>query len=226
MSAQQDQVFCRLDKWLRILNDELIEMRVNQHIYEEVRQIVHENPSVQEPADFYEWMFKMYTWSQAATLRRLVDAHRDCISFRRLLVNLKLNPGVLTRSRFKAMFVDRDYTEHDADELFDQLVGPGKEYPETPDLDAELDLLTRKTKKLVDFVDRRVAHRDRGNIQETPTIDDLNAAIDHLEDLLRKYWNLFRGFDTPQLLPIWQYDWRSVFTSPWIQAQAEDESLQ
>jgi hypothetical protein len=56
---------------------------------------------------------------------------------------------------------------------------------------------------------------------DVPTIDELDAAIDYLETLLRKYWNLLRGMDTPESTPVWQYDWTTIFTAPWIKQDAE-----
>lgn len=159
----------------------------------------------------------MYTWSSGITMRRLVDTHKDAISFFRFLSKLKTNPGTLTRDRYKAMFVRGDYTEREADALWDKLVGEGKAAPSDADIDAEIAVPKQKTEVLVRFIDRRIAHRDRKEADAVPTVKDLDDAIDYLEQLLRKYYNLFRALDTPDLLPVWQYDWKVVFNRPWVE---------
>jgi hypothetical protein len=67
-----------------------------------------------------------YSSSVAVTIRRLADKDKGSISFNTLLEEIKTNPTVISRTRFKQLFVDGNYREYLADADFDRYVGLGK----------------------------------------------------------------------------------------------------
>ena len=83
----------------------------------------------------------------------------------------------------------------------------------------DLDDLQCRTKEIRTFVDKRVAHWDKRHFTQIPTFIQLNSCLDLLGALVKKYLNVLRA-ESHELLPVWQYDWMSVFTKPWIRAVA------
>jgi hypothetical protein len=71
------------------------------------------------------------------------------------------------------------------------------------------------------FADKRIAHYDSRAPRLLPTFKELDACIDHLEALLKKYLRLFRGEGESSVLPTWQYNWKEIFEIPWLPPQDE-----
>ncbi|MGA9771418.1 MAG: hypothetical protein WBV94_20460 [Blastocatellia bacterium] len=214
MSKQNDQLHEKWKKWLEHLSDEVIELHTNRHIFLDVQDIINQNPSIQ-PSDFNEWTAKMYGSAMSIAVRRQAINDEKSISFRCLLEEIKVNPTVMSRTRFKNDFVDTNYPEFMADRRFDEIAGAGREYLDTVGINADIQTLIDKTAKLHKYVNKRVAHHDRKEFTEIPTFGDLHEAIDYLEEILTKYWSLFTAFHISVCLRR-HYDWRDVFRYPWI----------
>src|SRR5207245_2101255 len=103
------------------------------------------------------------------------------------------------------------------DGSFDSLVGPGQNtlYPAL--LEGEIQSLVTKTGSLKHYVNKRIAHYDRKDFTAFPSFQEVDDAIEYLEILLKKYWNLFHGQSYTTLLPTWTYEWKDVFRYPWIE---------
>ena len=61
------------------------------------------------------------------------------------------------------------------------------------------------------YVNKRVAHCDKVPFTQFPTFGDVDEALEHMEELVKRYCLLFRAEGIGQLLPIWQYDWKEIF---------------
>src|SRR5437588_12020639 len=132
MNDMNDELYKKWDGWIDLLGNEVIDLYTQRHIYNEVRKILEENPKVQEPDDFFFWVSVWYSSSMAVAIRKLADKDKDSISFRRLLEGIKNNPRVISRTRFKQLFVDGNYSAFLADTDFDRYVGAGNEYMDLP----------------------------------------------------------------------------------------------
>lgn len=49
-----------------------------------------------------------------------------------------------------------------------------------------------------------------------PTYEELNAAIDQLGDLLKKYTSLLKAEALAVVAPVHQYDWKAPFRVAWL----------
>src|SRR5205085_5340302 len=123
MHKQNDQLHNKWMKWLENLSDEVIELHTNRHIFQEVQEIIQQNPNIHQPSDFNEWMAKMYGSAMSVAIRRQAMNDEKSISFRCLLEEIKANPTVMSRTRFKNGFVDENYPDFIADKRFDELAG-------------------------------------------------------------------------------------------------------
>ena len=108
----------------------------------------------------------MYFEAQAVRLRRLADKDTRTISFRRLLLEMAKQSGILSRDRYINTVLDPAEADDDArvrfvSGLFDQLAGVGAESVDPAILKGYADELDLDAKKVSDYVDQHVAHRDR-----------------------------------------------------------------
>ena len=224
-----DGLYEKLDRWLGVLGDHLKSLRVDQHIFWEAQRIIRNNPRIDRPNDFYGWMARMYSAASCVEVRKMSDKNRDSISFLKFLEKLKANPSVISRKRYKEQFVDSwgdslvpcYYSERDAEEGFDQMVGKGRQFLDPAFIDGQIETLKSTTSNLKTFVDKRIAHHDKSTFNDLPTFKELDDAIEYLQELLKYYWPLFRGLSMDSSLPAWLYDWKDVFHFPWIEKRQD-----
>jgi hypothetical protein len=215
MINQQDALYERWGKWLELLANEVIELFTRRSIFGEVQEIIKNNIQIQTPGDFNEWMAINYAAAMSVAVRKQAMKDDKGISFRTLLEEIKSNPKVISRARFKKNFVSVQYEESTANLCFDDIAGKGCDYLEVADIDKDIQTLITKTSALTKYVNKRIAHHDQKEFADIPTFKDLHEAVDYLEVLLKKYWLIFTALET-QALPVWHYDWQAVFRYPWI----------
>ncbi|MGZ4408513.1 MAG: hypothetical protein ACXVHB_28915, partial [Solirubrobacteraceae bacterium] len=80
---------------------------------------------------------------------------------------------------------------------------------------ADLDRLGEIAKPVVRFVNKAVAHTDEDELGSAPTYKDLNAVIDEVGDLLKKYSSLLTATIVGALTPVHQQEWRAAFRVAW-----------
>jgi HEPN superfamily AbiU2-like protein len=216
MGDQNDDLYKKWDGWIDILGNETIHLNTQRHIFQNVREILRRNPKAQQPDDFFFWVSVWYSSSMAVAVRKLADGDKSSVSFRRLLEGIKNNPEVVSRTRFKQLFVDGNYREFLADADFDRYVGSGREYIDQNAVDSEINELLDRTAKLTHYVNKRVAHHDKKDFDAVPSYSDLHDAIDFLGSLHNRYFLIFKCLDPGPLLPNWGYDWTTVFRVPWL----------
>ena len=205
---------------------------VQRHIYREIRAILEANEAAFAEMDgtVFEWLAKVHAHSAAVCVRKQVDNDSRSISLRRLLVAIAPKAALITRAEYVGRArVERDLgTREGRDELatwhqvlnerFDRLVGDG--VPTLTQVDVERDLmrLDEAAQEVQTFVNKTIAHRDRKGIRVEATWEQLNDAVDLLEELVRRYNELLDAGQSPRLVPVWQYDWKAVFRIPWLKS--------
>ncbi len=75
---------------------------------------------------------------------------------------------------------------------------------------------TLPTGKVVALTDTAIAYDRRKEPEFKVTFDDLDHAIDIIQELIRKYVLLFTGASTLLMTPVETKNARSVFTFAWI----------
>lgn len=214
-----EQRFERLNGWLDVLQKEVRQLRVDQHIFWEVQKIIQANPRINKlGSSFYHWMGSAYATSMTVAIRRQVDGDSRSISFRNLLRMLRMHPEVLSRTRYKHHFVDANSPLPEAyrDRDYDRLVGEGRDILNPTDLEKEIADLQMVTDGLRQYVNKRIAHYDEEHFKRVPRFNDIDAAVEFLDRLLKRYLLLFRAVHIDTALPTWQYDWTEIFRHPWI----------
>ena len=207
--------FVKWNKWLDVIYSEITSLSVNREIFWEVQDIVKNNPKVQKPSSFYDFLGKAYVTLVFMGVRRQVKIDKGSISFARLLKEICETPEVLSRTRFVALYKGST-SEQFANRHFDKFAGKAVSHVDPTLVNLDLGKLKAKAQKCEEYADKRVAHIDKGRMKNIPTFTDIDDCIDFLEELMKKYYLLFRGISLRSILPVWQYDWKAIFREPWL----------
>jgi hypothetical protein len=173
---------------LREIRKEVIDLATDHDIYWKVQhEVIQRNRRLLTiRSAFFDMLNDSYSHSAAMRVRRLVDKNSRTISLRKLLEELKKYPELL------------DSHVTDAELVADCV---------------ELDRVTSKVK---DYVDQFIAHHDREPIAEVPFHRELNAAIELLILLLRKYYSVLAGSDIDVVVHYLE-DPLTIFRFSWVE---------
>lgn len=226
----------RLEKWKRWLFDEIRgeieELVTNRHIFWEIQKMIDNNPNIQKPNSFFQFIGQTYYDYGVSAVRRQIKFNefnkRDrSISFVKLLKEIIETPSVLSRERFVNIYrtgmknIEENIAEDIGNKIFDRHFSGGctnYNYIDPTFVQQDLDELKRRGGILEEFADKRVAHHDKKAPKTIPTFNELDACIDWLEKLTMKYALLFDGRDLGENLVIEFLEdyWEEVFSQPWI----------
>ena len=216
----------KFEKWKRWLADEIRweieELVTNKHIFWKIQKMIDGNPNIQEPCSFNWFIGQTYSDYGVIAVRRQIKSDRQSISFVRLLKEMIMDPGVLSRERFVNMYrrgIKKDSAEDIANKVFDRYFSGGcPDYIDPTAVQQDLDELKKRSCKLEEFADKRVAHHDKRASKTIPTFNELDACVDWLEKLTMKYTLLFEGKDLGENLVIEFLEdyWEEIFSQPWI----------
>ena len=210
-----DSRFDKWNKWLDSIYREITNLSRYRNIFWEVQGIIENNPRIQMQSSFYEFLGVSYVAFVLMGIRRQVKVHKDSISFARLLKEICETPEVLSRSRFVSLYKGSIVERH-ADKDFDRFSGKVGSHVDPSIVKKDLESLKEKAKELETYADRRIAHLNNRKPKTIPKFKDVDDCIDFLEKLTKKYWLLFRAEAVLDILPTYQYDWKSIFKEPWL----------
>jgi len=203
-------------RWIRDLEDPIQDLVISRKLYEDLGEIVKANAAARVPADFHVWLAKNYAVSIAVGVRRLLDEDADSLSVARLLTDIRAHNKSITR-RSHRHWMRRAPVEV-SDAHFDELAGSGSAFLPKHEPAADLSRLKKAGAATIDMVNKRIAHMDidgRTRRRRLPRFKDTYAAIDEIEAVYLKYRALLTGKSSDSLLPVWVYDWTSIFEHPW-----------
>lgn len=209
----------KVEKWTRWIDGqiqaEILNMHHQQAVYRRVAEIVNTREPKLPGSLYFDYLRDTYATSQAAAVRRQAEQSSRVVSLRRLLDEIAAEPERLTRQRFVGAWPPEDqarghetFTNRFAGDVGDQL---------DPQIVAgDIERVETEAKSVVDHVDQYVAHTDEKPVAELATFEELNAAIDALGELFRKYALLLTGSSYATLVPVPQHNWQAIFEHPWI----------
>lgn len=204
------------NKWLDVIYLEIRSLSVNRNIFWEVQNVIKNNPKIQKPSSFYEFLGSTYVISALMGVRRQIKINKDSIiSFAKLLKEIFDTPEILSRDRFVALYKG-SAVEHLANRHFDKFAGKVGSHVDPDLIRLSLEELNIKARKCEKFADQRIAHFDKRASKNIPTFKDLDDCIDFLEELIKMCYLLFRAISLTSILPVYQYDWKAIFREPWL----------
>jgi hypothetical protein len=208
----------RLSKWLRwlkVVHDDIQQLLVKRNIFWEVQDIIKNNKEIQKPSSFYGYLGDTYVAYISIGIRRQVKVDKQSISFARLLSELAATPEVLCRKYYGDLYKGSTVEDH-ADRDFDRFCGRDKSYISSNMVLSDLRELNLAASVVEDFADKRIAHHDKRQPKVLPLFEQVDQCLDTLDRVYCKYHGAFHASAMSSLMPVYQYDWKEIFTLPWL----------
>lgn len=218
-----DQRRARLIGWLEVVKQEIENLLLRHHIFEELQSIVRANEKFASASGlFNEWLALSYAQSATVGVRRHLKVGDDSVSLKRCLEEIKKYPELVSRDFYLAFFADSPewVTSMAGHKYFDSISDETGKHIAVQLIDKQLADLEAAAGSIEHYVDRRIAHYDkRGLARPVPTFKDLEDALRALETLVIFYWTLLKGSGLVGLTPTIQYHWQDVLEFAWIERQ-------
>jgi hypothetical protein len=216
--GRRDSRIEKWERWLEEIRQEIVTMYHHRHVYETMQEIVRRHGSL-PPSSVFNFIRDTYGITQSVAVRRQAETREGVISIGALLTEIRSDPSRLTRARFVSLFDDDDQSY--ANRAWEQGWFRGANDHVSPHaVDADLTRLATASTKVRRYVNKHLAHRDQTPAKELPTFADLNAAIDTIGEVSKRYAALLTATDWITLVPIAQYNWLAPFLEPWIKDEA------
>ena len=217
-----------LIEWLRLLHDQVYDLRTKQFIFKVVWGLIEDNPELQErQSHFYLWMYNLYVEGMAMAIRQLCDEDDRTVSLARFLAFVKRDPSVISREAYGNLFpadtighpampgeVKAWLREHLINRGYDHTVGEGIEQPRGRDL-KEIGELKRLADEIVEYATKRLANFDKIPPTQFTSLGAIDAVIERATDVVKKYSLLLKAVDTDMDVHF-QYDWLAPFRVTWL----------
>lgn len=220
-----DRKFLKWIKWVEEIRKDTESILINQEIHRQYLDILKSNKEIQSPSDFHEWTIRNYGSYVVMAIRRQLDNDSDVISLKRLLIELKQTPQLITKQWFRTLYIKPTnnillFTEAYADSDFEAYAGH-KNYFDPLIAESDLKKLETLGKIITRYANKQIAHRT--NIKVTITFSEINNFLKEFESIVTKYVLLFTASSYVSLTPIYQYDWELIFTKAWIKSVTFNE---
>jgi hypothetical protein len=207
--------------WLQTVQDETMTLWLYRDYWRGLAEMT--KAADLPPSTFFDALGVWYAAAQTTGVRRQLDRDRRSVSIWRLLTEMAQRPDVMTRQRHVAIWRIEDEREGAkeamaqlANENYDKFAGAGNDIIAPPRTLEDRTWLEDIAERIVEHVNKRVAHTDEENLAKVPSYDELNVAIDETGELLRKYVSLFEATILAEIAPVHQADWRAPFRQAWL----------
>jgi AbiU2 len=222
--AAEDELYAKWMEWLKTIAAQTHTLWAYRDYWRGLAEMTQANDEI-PPSTFFDALGIWYADEQTVAVRRQLDRDTRSVSLWRLINDIASHPEVMTRDRHVALWRDEQHDERDteywqaeANKNYDRFAGAGNDFIDRERTLDDLRRLEQIAEPIKRYVDRRVAHTDEAELTEVPTFAELNAALDELGELLKKYTLLLEAASLADVSPIHQADWQRAFTVPWKKA--------
>lgn len=196
--------------WLEAIREDLATVEAARSIWREVRRAAAD--AAVPPTHFFLLYDHAYVVSQAVAVRRQAEVGSRVASLGALLNELVEFPEELSRDWFASRYEEPII----AALQWAEVAQAGSPHVDVARIQADLTHLKSAASTTKGYVDQRVAHVDRRPKALPPTHAELDAALDTLTDLFRKYNALITGADVHPVGPVFLYDVMAPFRKAWL----------
>lgn len=209
----------RWRKWLPRMSADLTDMLGKREMFWDLQEVAKENPKILQSGSFFDWMCRNYVVAQTVAIRSFMDQSRDSHSLWRMLFEILEHPGVISRAAHVRMYRNTPLGEELGHMSFNAAVGKDSKQLGQNAIRADMRRLEDVSERVRRFVNKRVAHRTSpGEIRRLPKFDELDSALEALDEIFCKYNLLLRAQGLTTCHATRQYDWREVLWEPWVMA--------
>ena len=167
-------------------------------------------------AFFADFLTRLYVDAQAMRVRRQGEVSKGVVSLARLIDSISNNAEILTKERHVSLYAElypkEEFMADIARSEFESMWGADASHVDPEQLIADLEELRTAVDPVKDFADKHVAHLDYTPVDEMPTFDELNAAMDVFGTMFSKYYLTLTGSSKGVSATIID-DW-TVFAAP------------
>lgn len=207
-------------RWLDRIETSIFEMGHHRQLYREVRAMVEANPTLHVPSAFYDWLRLIYVNDVAMAVRREVDRNPKSISLLQLIDDIARNPDVITRRRWVHGY--QKFMKSIGHRDFEKFAKSGAPCIDARVIRKDRAALIKAARRVEKFVNTYIAHRNRYPMKRLPTFPELDAAVDFLADLLKRYTLVITQAGLVDTVPVIQGDWQAPFRVAWIPPTRDD----
>jgi hypothetical protein len=204
-------MFSKWRGWLETMAHHVYDLHHNRFMWRAMSDAIATR-AADSPDTFLAHYTKLYVDSSVMGVRRLADGSEQSASLARLIAKMLQHRDVVTEVRYIAAMPedDRKWAKRSwalggwADET-------GRVAVEV--LERDQRELANQVRSVVAFADRLVAHIDARGLRDLPTFDDLDAAINGVGSLFKRYCHML-SVGVGSLTPTIQDDWKATFRRP------------
>jgi hypothetical protein len=199
VSKFQDEMFTQWQqKWVPKIDENLKLLWYHREVWQQVRDLLtNEHERYGSDGTFLGRFTKMYVDSQAMAVRRLADQGKQVMSFARLIEQMRDQPSVLSRDRYRSMCWDSagpGWSDDSADADYDRYAAPGRDELDRSLLERDLQRLLADAEKVVEYANKTVAHDDSRAFEVQVTFGELAKVVDDIAELWwYRYHTLLTG---------------------------------
>lgn len=214
----EEAILKKWNGWFDAAYNDVVTVHFYRKLYRDVGSMVNANPAIQKPNSFYAFLAQGYVTLVLVIIRRQATKRDDSFSLARLLSDISKHPALVSRERFHRFYAGKGFEEQQIDSDFESAgVEGGRASIDPASVLSDLAALAEATAPLKKYTDKTIAHIDKHKWTEAiPTFGDIDAAIDMLASICRKYSVLLRAEGIASFEPFIEPDWEDVFTVPWI----------
>lgn len=207
---------------MKVIEDEIGVIVMDNHTYYEVAKLINTNPLLNRPNSFYDYFSRAYISHTVMGMRRQIKRKDPSVSIARLFEEMIATPEAFTREYFVSLYKMSSMKKY-ANQDFERFAKHGALHIDPELIREDLTRLDNAARNFEEFSDKRIAHRDKGVVQKIPTFEEVDRCVALLDELFAKYYLLFYASEMDSLLPVWHYDWKDIFLTPWL-IRDEDNS--
>ncbi len=211
----------RIEKWLSWCEDEIrpevLTMYLQRYVFRAVGEIVEAHGSL-PPSYYFDYSRDTYATTQAVAIPRQAETSPRVITLGRLITEVASDPERLSRRFWVGLWTNDDAKRFGLpDSAFTRQFAPqGGDHLDPAIPAADLSRLATVAASIKIYVDQHVAHNDAKPSSGLPNFDDLDASIDLVGHLFKKYANLLTASTWTTLEPAIQDDWQAIFRYAWL----------
>jgi hypothetical protein len=206
--------FKRWKRQFELIKNSIYDLASKRFVYKEVTKLIQDNPRLQVPSAFYDWMHRAYVTDMSIHIRRLADRDRRTISLYNLVKDIEQHPEVISRRRFTHYY--KDFLKHYGHRDYDRLSKRGGNVLNRKLISKHRVALLKSQARLRIYTNKHVAHLDRVGMKNFPTYAELDDCINTIERLLKDCTLLLEQAALHSAVPTIQYDWMAPFRIAWL----------
>lgn len=208
-------------KWQKMIKhsvDEVIDVNLRKYVFDKQKEIVLNNPKLQQRNIFIDYFFRNYAEAQVLAISRLVE-DKPVDSFVALLNDLLTNHEELIQSgelnKTLVSKMEKEVVDDFIKSHFQQQIKNGDEDFSWEKINSDKFDILKETAKIKLLRDKWVAHRDSKRKVINVQYDEINRVIKFIEEKVGGYYTFLTDASMASFLPTGIEGDEEIFDFAW-----------